>query len=328
MSNKTALVIDDSKSARFALRRHLEHHAYQVETAESAEEAYAFLKRHHPQVIFLDHVMPGTDGFTALSHLKSDPETDSIPVVICSSNEGADFTAEARAKGAIGVLQKPPTPEQLVQVLDNLQALSQQLKAAPRSEPAPATVSKVTSLREPDVTIGQAVISVLRNSLAQAPAAEPEAPVVAGEPAAAASAAAVVPGLQREQFESRLKKLTQEIYSQISDLKATLAVVESRVREPEEEQELLESASRRSLAEMQQQIEALEQRIDDRLAGLQAQFDAMLQEQDQRIAQVEQIARTVATEAAHTESERTVMSAAARIADQLADSILKALGRK
>lgn len=326
MSNKTALVIDDSKSARFALRRHLEHYAYQVETAESAEEAYAVLKRHHPQVIFLDHVMPGTDGFTALSHLKSDPETDSIPVVICSSNEGADFTAEARAKGAVGVLQKPPTPEQLVQVLDNLQALSQQLKAAPRSEPAPTAASKVTSLREPDVTIGQAVISVLRNSLSQAPGTEPETPVAAGDPIAAA--AAVVPSLQREQFETRLKKLTQEIYAQISELKATLAVVESRVREPEEEQELLESASRRALAEMQQQIEALEQRIDDRLAGLQAQFDAMLQEQDQRISQVEQIARTVATEAAHTESERTVMSAAARIADQLADSILKALGRK
>lgn len=321
MSNKTALVIDDSKSARFALRRHLEHHAYQVDTAESAEEAYAFLKRHHPQVIFLDHVMPGTDGFTALSRLKSDPETDSIPVVICSSNEGADFTAEARAKGAIGVLQKPPTPEQLVQVLDNLQALSLQLKSAPRSEPAMAAESKVTSLREPDVTIGQAVMNVLRNSLTQAPEAEP---VATGEPAAAATA----PGLQREQFESRLKKLAQEIYSQLSELKATLAVVESRGRDPEEEQALLESASRRTLAEVQQQIEALERRIDDRFAGLQAQFDALLQEQDQRIAQVEQMARTVATEAAHTESERTVMSAAARIADQLADSILKALGRK
>lgn len=324
MSNKTALVIDDSKSARFALRRHLEHHAYQVDTAESAEEAYALLKRHHPQVIFLDHVMPGTDGFTALSQLKSDPETDSIPVVICSSNEGADFTAEARAKGAIGVLQKPPTPEQLVQVLDNLQALSQQLKSAPRSEPAPAAESKVTSLREPDVTIGQAVMNVLRNSLTQAPAASPDSPAATTEPAAAA----IAPGLQREQFESRLKKLTQEIYLQISELKATLAVVESRVREPEEEQELLESASRRTLAEVQQQIEALERRIDDRFAGLQAQFDAMLQAQDQRIAEVEQMARTVATEAAHTESERTVMSAAARIADQLADSILKALGRK
>jgi prefoldin subunit 5 len=247
-------------------------------------------------------------------------------VVICSSNEGVDFTAEARAKGAIGVLQKPPTPEQLTQVLDNLQALSQELKARPRSEPAmPVTAPKVTSLREPDVTIGQAVINVLRNSLAQPPA-EPELPSAA----VAVEATAPTPsqGLQREQVESRLKKLTQEIYAQISDLKATLAVVESRVRDPEEEQELLESASRRALAEMQQQIEALERRIDDRLAGLQSQFDAMLQEQDRRIAQVEQIARTVATEAAHTESERTVMSAAARIADQLADSILKALGRK
>lgn len=324
MSNKTALVIDDSKSARFALRRHLEHHAYQVETAESAEEAYAFLKRHHPQVIFLDHVMPGTDGFTALSHLKSDPETDSIPVVICSSNEGAEFTAEARAKGAISVLQKPPTPEQLLQVLDNLQMLSQQLKVVPRDEPLPVAASKVTNLREPDVTIGQAVLSVLRNSLAQAPTVEQEPPVAAVEAAATGQS----PGPQREQFELRLKKLTQEIYSQISELKATLAVVESRVREPEEEQELLDAASRRTLTEVQQQFESLERRIDDRFAGLQAQFDAMMQAQDQRIAQVEQIARTVATEAAHTESERTVMSAAARIADQLADSILKALGRK
>src|SRR5690349_2524790 len=105
---KTALVVDDSKSARFALRKYLESMSFQVDPAECAEEAYRFLQSHRPDLIFLDHVMPGTDCFEALRHLKNDPQTGTIPVVICSSNEGEEFTSEARRKGAVDVLQKPP----------------------------------------------------------------------------------------------------------------------------------------------------------------------------------------------------------------------------
>ena len=110
MSQRTALVVDDSRSARFALRKHLEHHAFKVDTAESARAAYHWLESQTPDLIFLEHVMPGEDGFEALRHLKADPRTASIPVVICSSNEGGAFTAEARSQGAADVLQKPPSP--------------------------------------------------------------------------------------------------------------------------------------------------------------------------------------------------------------------------
>lgn len=122
MDTKSALVVDDSKSARFALRRHLEHHAYQVETAESAEVALSLLKRTRPQVIFLDHFMPGIDGFEALQQIRSNPATGKIPVVICSSNEGDEFTRQARSRGATDVLQKPPSPDRLAQILDRLRA--------------------------------------------------------------------------------------------------------------------------------------------------------------------------------------------------------------
>jgi len=375
MAERTALVVDDSRSARFALRRHLEHLAYKVDTAESAEEAYLFLKNHQPAVIFLDHVMPGTDGFTALRHIKADPQTVTIPVIICSSNEGADFSAEARLQGASDVLQKPPTPEQLSNVLEHLQRFASDLKASVQAGSAsfaPPVPGKVTSLREPDVTIGQAVMNALRNTLSRpetpetvapppppviataAPPAPPTlvvAPVPVPPPVPAPVAAAIpvfappppaapviataplgeVPpaaAALRDQLESRMRKLTQDIYGQVSELRANLAVLESRVHQPDEERELMESATREGVQEMQQRLDALEQRIDSRFSELTSHVEGLMQEQNARIDQVAVAARVAAAEEAHAASERTVMSAAARIADQLADSILKALGRK
>src|ERR1700741_4939806 len=135
MAGRSAFVIDDSKSARFALRRYLENMHYVVETAESAESAFTYLKDHHPDVIFLDHVMPGVDGFDVLNSIKSDPRTIDIPVIICSSNEGDAFTQEARFKGAADVLTKPPTPQQLARVLGALQPGAAK---APAAAPAAA----------------------------------------------------------------------------------------------------------------------------------------------------------------------------------------------
>jgi CheY-like chemotaxis protein len=124
MVTRSALVVDDSKSARFALRRYLENRHYRVEAVESAAEAISFLRQHRPGVIFLDHIMPGTDGFEALRAIKSDERVADIPVVICSSNEGVEFNAFARSVGATDVLPKPPNPEHLTRILDGLNPFS------------------------------------------------------------------------------------------------------------------------------------------------------------------------------------------------------------
>src|SRR6185503_508914 len=63
MSDKRALVVDDSKSARAFLARILERHEIAVDAADSAEAAIEYLTRNKPDVIFMDHMMPGMDGF-------------------------------------------------------------------------------------------------------------------------------------------------------------------------------------------------------------------------------------------------------------------------
>jgi CheY-like chemotaxis protein len=331
------LVVDDSKSARFALRKYLEGHDYQVEAVESAAEALRYLQEHRPEVIFLDHIMPGTDGFEALRALKSDPGTVSIPVVICSSNEGADFNAQARARGAAGVLQKPPSPQQLAEILAGLRELSSSLRletAPRRSDASAAEPSKVTNIREPDVAIEQVVMKALRQALPPQTPASPSQPAAASAPAMPIEDNAVL----RELYESRMRKITQDLYTQLGEIKAGVALLDAERRNPADDQRAMQAIAADAIADVGERLQALDHRIGRIEQDLHAQFeelrnelDAALQLQSQRLAeridQALQNARAVAADEAHAVAERTVMSAASRISDRLADSILKALGR-
>lgn len=303
MTAKTALVVDDSKSARFALRRFLESHQYKVETAESAEHCFSVLRSFRPDLVFLDHVMPGIDGFAALRQIKADPATRDLRVVICSSNEGEEFERQARSNGAIGLLQKPPSVEQLTKLLDSLQTTP---AAAPTPAPAPAaapTPSKVANIREPEVTIEQRVMKTLRDSLAT-----PQQPA----PMTAA-----------------LEQVSQNLSKQIAQLQAQTAQLQSRIEQEREQAKAPVdlssipdlSALTSALASQLQRIEALEQLVDEHFHELRLAIDAGMRTQVERIDSLTAIAR----EAAHEEAERAVMDAAARISDQLAHSILDAL---
>src|ERR1700754_1298448 len=100
MSSKRALVVDDSKSARAFLSRILERHEITVEAA------IEYLTRTKPDVIFMDHMMPGMDGFQAVQSIKNNPRTSSIPILMYTSQEGDLYLGQARALGAEGVLPK------------------------------------------------------------------------------------------------------------------------------------------------------------------------------------------------------------------------------
>ncbi|WP_028079915.1 response regulator [Solimonas soli] len=187
---RTALVVDDSKSARFALRRYLESRSFKVDTADSAQQAYLALKQQRPDLIFLDHIMPDVDGFEALRQLKLDPETATIPVIICSSNEGDAFVAEAREQGAVDVLPKPPTPAHLLRVLESVeqqnsaQEIEKSLAAAGLDEEPPAAESAVTAPAAAELVALQDSIRELQQKLppaAQAQLAALEARVEALE---------------------------------------------------------------------------------------------------------------------------------------------------
>lgn len=122
MTGQTALVVDDSRSARYAMRKLLEGSGYTVDTAESAQDAYVYLQRKTPAIIFLDHQMPGTNGLDVLRALKRNTSTSGIPIVICSSDRHTTFLRVARDAGAADILAKPPDNNQfraLIQQLGN-----------------------------------------------------------------------------------------------------------------------------------------------------------------------------------------------------------------
>jgi CheY-like chemotaxis protein len=123
MAAKKALIVDDSKSARAFLSRILEKYEVAVDTAESAEQALEYLGDHRPDVIFMDHLMPGMDGFQALQSIKNNPRTAMIPIMMYTSQEGELYLGQARALGAIGVLPKQIKPADVSRVLYQLRIL-------------------------------------------------------------------------------------------------------------------------------------------------------------------------------------------------------------
>ncbi len=114
------LLVDDSKSARYALRLQLQRHGVEVDTADSAESAFELLKGELPDAILMDHMMPGLNGFEALEVIREDPRTAHLPVVMCTSHEDSEFAATAQRKGVVGILPKSGAPEKLPGILAKL----------------------------------------------------------------------------------------------------------------------------------------------------------------------------------------------------------------
>jgi CheY-like chemotaxis protein len=120
MGAKRALIVDDSKSARLFLARVLEKYDIDVDSAESAEAAIDYLTNNRPDVIFMDHLMPGMDGLQAVQAIKNDPRTATIPIMMYTSQEGEVYLGQARALGALGVLPKQIKPTDVSKVLYQL----------------------------------------------------------------------------------------------------------------------------------------------------------------------------------------------------------------
>ncbi len=139
MPVRHVLVVDDSKSARLMLRKILQSLGMTVDTVDSGEEALDYLRGQKPDVIFMDHTMPGMDGLTALRRIQSNPDTAAIPVAMYTSKDEPAYRNEAHAAGAVDVLSKPATLEALGVILERMSSL---LDATVRSPEALASVSE------------------------------------------------------------------------------------------------------------------------------------------------------------------------------------------
>ncbi len=158
------LLVDDSKSARYALRLQLQRHGVEVETADSAESAFEVLKGPLPDAILMDHTMPGMNGFEALEVIREDPRTAHLPVVMCTSHEDADFAAAAHRKGVAGILPKSVAPEKLPDILTRLRQETETAAAAPspvQEEHAQAVATAAPAPASQPAGISQAEVVAL-----------------------------------------------------------------------------------------------------------------------------------------------------------------------
>jgi CheY-like chemotaxis protein len=101
------LVIDDSATIVALLSRMLRQNEYHVLEAEDAETGLEIARTQMPELIFLDIVLPGMDGFAALRQLRRDPYTRDIPVIMISGNEQATEQFYVHRIGADDFMKKP-----------------------------------------------------------------------------------------------------------------------------------------------------------------------------------------------------------------------------
>ena len=102
-----ALIIDDSATVTAALARMLLQNRYALETAADAEIGLAKMAEQPPEIIFLDIVLPGINGFEALRRIRRDPVGKDIPVIMMSGNEHATEQFYAQRIGADDFMKKP-----------------------------------------------------------------------------------------------------------------------------------------------------------------------------------------------------------------------------
>ena len=120
MPIKKILVVDDSPTERLALSEVPVRHGYQVVTADSGDEAVIKSKTEQPDLILMDVVMPGTNGYQATRTIVRDEQTRNIPVIICTSKGLETDKIWGMRQGAFDYLVKPLDHAML---LDKIKAL-------------------------------------------------------------------------------------------------------------------------------------------------------------------------------------------------------------
>lgn len=107
MPIKKILVVDDSPTERFALTEVLTANGYQVITADNGEEAVIKSKAEMPDLILMDVVMPGMNGYQATRTISRDEATRAIPIIICTTKGQETDRIWGMRQGAHDYLVKP-----------------------------------------------------------------------------------------------------------------------------------------------------------------------------------------------------------------------------
>ena len=115
MAIHKVLIVDDSKTELMFMTDLLQKNGILVRTAENADEAFKRLADEKPDLILMDVVMPGLNGYQATRTLTRDEETKGIPVIVCTSKGQETDKIWGLRQGAVDYLVKPLNAQELLQ---------------------------------------------------------------------------------------------------------------------------------------------------------------------------------------------------------------------
>lgn len=120
MPIKKILVVDDSPTERFALTEALTKNGYEVVTAENGEEAVIKSKAELPDLILMDVVMPGMNGYQATRTISRDDATKGLPIIICTTKGQETDRIWGMRQGAHDYIVKPVNHTELLERIQKL----------------------------------------------------------------------------------------------------------------------------------------------------------------------------------------------------------------
>lgn len=113
--HQSVLIVDDEPMARTLLRLMLVRAGFHVSEAEDGYDALEKVRKNQPDIILLDVMMPGMDGFAVCEKLRSEAVTAELPIIMLSAKTDLDSINKGLRAGATVYLTKPISPEDLTQ---------------------------------------------------------------------------------------------------------------------------------------------------------------------------------------------------------------------
>ena len=115
---RTVLIIEDEKLIIVSTQMVLEAAGFRVASATNGEDGITQARTQAPDLILLDIMMPGIDGWETLTRLKRDGETSGVPVVIFTAREHSRGHQKSAEMGAADYFRKPFEPDELIELVE------------------------------------------------------------------------------------------------------------------------------------------------------------------------------------------------------------------
>lgn len=111
------LIVDDSPTQTMSLTKILKKHGHEVITAKNGSEGVVVAEAELPDLVLMDVVMPGVNGFQATRQITKNPSTSHIPVVICTTKDQETDRIWGQRQGARGYVTKPVEESILIETI-------------------------------------------------------------------------------------------------------------------------------------------------------------------------------------------------------------------